>query len=476
MRNLRKLLLTLTVFTTTWAHAFVELEARQPLEVEGGILSPFWAQEYVGADLVKEDLRKIPGLQAVPFSILDNGFEKQHINLTREISFDIEADRGRKLTANHGTNVANIINGPGMISMSELVDYVQLRKVYPGAFYINAINEISTLPTPPQVISNSMGWPDGRITEMAKEMDAKGIIWVFAAGNDHPEAIDDFERTSAVISVGSYSPRGLQTVYSQESIELDILAPADDYQASINGRGEQGLFGATSGATPMVAGTIANLKALLPTLNRQQAELLLKRTALRSFHQLYSKTNKTGLLNSYKAVQVAMRIRLACHSDAECVRKEIDNKLNYRFAEVAMSPLTLQVCTDSSLKLAKDDMQTLRKNFFLNPQDTRFAKLLSCAYRNEGYSINSDYYDTQSLISSHPEMVQLKIQKQAIQAVTHDYTNSSALRDLELLDESFTQALQQALQTQTGMPSYNVEQYLERLKQVQAIKLGRQAK
>ncbi|WP_413574768.1 S8 family peptidase [Bdellovibrio sp. HCB290] len=471
MRNLRSLLLLLTALTSITAHAFVELETRTALDVEGGKLSPFWAQEYVGADLVKEELRKIPGLSPVPFSILDNGFEKAHIQLNHEIQVDGEADRGRHMTANHGTNVANIINGPGMISMSELVDYVQLRKVYPGAFYINAIDEIRKMATPPQIISNSMGWPDERLTRMAEEMDAKGIIWVFAAGNDHPEPVDDFERTSAVISVGSYSPRGLQTVYSQESSELDILAPADDYQASINGRGEQGLFGATSGATPMVSGTVANLKALLPTLNRRDAELILKRTALRSFHQLYSKTNKAGLLNSYKAVQVAIRIRQACASDAACVRKEIDNKTNYKFSVVAMSPNTLQVCADRSIQLQQQDMQILRKNFFLSSRDSRFAELLSCAYRNEGYSINADYYDTLKLIQTQPALVQKKIQQQAVLAVEHDYSNSPALRDLELLDSSFKAALLKAAQTGTGMGRYNVDQYLKRLQDIHPIQI-----
>ncbi|WP_413584415.1 S8 family serine peptidase [Bdellovibrio sp. HCB274] len=471
MKNLRLILTFLTVLSTSWVHAFVELETRQVLDVEGGKLSPFWAQEYVGADLVKEDLRKIPGLSPVPFSILDNGFEKAHINVTRDIQVDGEADRGRRLTANHGTNVANIINGPGMISMSELVDYVQLRKVYPGAFYINAVDEIHKLATPPQVISNSMGWPDERLTRLAEEMDAKGIIWVFAAGNDHPEPVDDFERTSAVISVGSYSPRGLQTIYSQESTELDILAPADDYQASINGRGELGLFGATSGATPMVSGTVANLKALLPTLNRADAELLLKRTALRSFHQLYSKSNKAGLLNSYKAVQVAIRIRQVCETDADCVRKEIGNRANYAFLPIALNPTVYNVCKDASLKLPKEDMQTLRKNFFLNSKDARFAKMLSCAYRNEGYSINSDYYDTLSLIQTNPSAVQKKIQNQAVAAVAHDYTNSPALRDLELLDGSFKEALLKAAASGTGMPRYNIELYLKRLEKVHPIQI-----
>ena len=63
-----KLLLLLSLLISCRVLAFVELEDRKALEVEGEKLTPFWAQEYIGADLVKEEMRQIPGLVKVPVS------------------------------------------------------------------------------------------------------------------------------------------------------------------------------------------------------------------------------------------------------------------------------------------------------------------------------------------------------------------------------------------------------------------------
>ncbi|WP_413557352.1 S8/S53 family peptidase [Bdellovibrio sp. HCB209] len=462
MFKARALFTSLILLASSLAHAFVELEARKPLDVEGSKLSPYWAQEYVGADLAKEELRQIPGLTPVPFAVYDGGFEKAYVNLIHDIPVDQEQDRGRRMRANHGTKVVNIINGPGMISVSELVDYVQLRRTSPGAFYFGAIEDISKLPVAPQIISNSMGWPGERITELTKMLDEHGLIWVLAAGNDHPTPIADYEVTPHVISVGSYSPRGLQTIYSQESKELDILAPADGYQASINGSGEADTFGATSGATPMVSGTIANMKALLPSLNRAEAETILKRTAIRSFNSLYSKVNHAKLLNSYKAVRVAMNLRAVCGQNVTCLSKEINNPKNYQFSALPLSSEAENICTNSKSVLNKEDMVALRKNALLNPAHVKFNQLLSCAHRNEGYSINADYFENLVLIYKAPRVLQNKIRQQAAEAVLKDYSESASLRDLELLDDSFKEALTKAIKADIGIGRFNAQNYLER--------------
>ncbi|UYL07792.1 S8/S53 family peptidase [Bdellovibrio sp. SKB1291214] len=469
--NLRRLVAPLILLLSSVAHSFVELEDRQPLDVEGGRLTPYWAQEYIGADLVKEELRRISDLKPVPFAIYDGGFEKQYIHLLRDIPVDREEDRGRKMRANHGTKVANLINGRGMISVSELVDYVQLRRVNPGAFYFQAIEEISKLQNPPMIISNSMGWPGEKVTALAEKLDHQGLIWVLAGGNNHPEPVESYEQTPHVIIAGSYSPRGLQTIYSQESKELDILAPSDDYLASINASGEADLFGATSGAAPLISGTIANLKALLPSLNRAQADLLLKRTAHPSLHRLYSNINHAGLLNSYKAVRVAMKVRELCDSEASCVAKELESKRNFTFPPLAMSDAIKSVCNNPTQVLNKEDTETLRKNFLLNSEKVEYSKMLACAYRNEGYSINADYYENMALIRTSPAKLQDKIRIQAGEAVIHNYSESAALRDLNLLDANFKKALQTAIKQDTGLGRFNAEIYLNRLKSIKPIQL-----
>lgn len=471
-----KLLLLLSLLISCRVLAFVELEDRKALEVEGEKLTPFWAQEYIGADLVKEEMRQIPGLVKVPVSVYDSGFEKDHIKLTRDIEVDTASGgMGEVGYGGHGTSVASLLNWPGMVSASEVVDFVQLRRVSPDIFYYSALQEVKSMSVRPWIISNSMGWETAEVTGYARQADQMGIIWVMAAGNSHPLKIEDHERLAPVISVGSYSPRGLQTIYSQESDQLDILAPGDDYQAAIDGMGQRALFGATSGATPLVTATIANVKSLLPSLGRSEIEFLLKKTALASFHSLYLPDNKTGLLNSYKAWKVAERLFAICGKDEACLQQQIRNGRNYVFKEARLTAKVEGVCAGKTV-LAKQEMNDLRRQYFLNPQITRYARLLSCAYGNEGYSVNADNYDSMVLIQSDPVAMQAKVRRQAVRAVQKNHVNSGALRDVQILDDSFREALVLALKDGHALYPSRAREFLEKYDQTGRVELSDRSK
>jgi len=469
MRDL--VVLLLSFLTALKAFAFVELENRTAVNVEGGKLTPFWAQEYIGADLVKKQMRELSIATRVPVAVYDIGFEKEFINLTFDIPVDRAMNGSRPIRAHHGTSVANIINGKGMMSVSENVDYVQLKRVSPAIYYLVGLKEMKETPLKPWVISNSMGWTAPKdILEMAKEVDQMGIIWVMASGNSHPDAIIDEERNAPVISVGSYSPRGLQTLYSQESDQLDILAPADEYQASIDAFGKDVLFGATSGATPLVSGSIANVKALMPLLTRGQVEFIIKATATKSLHSHYLMDNKTGLFNAYKMFQVVKRLKEQCGDDSACLHRQIANGANYAFVEIKMNENTQKIC-ESKATLPQDEMLKLRQNFLLNAHNTRFAKMLSCAYRNEGYSINADYYENITLIYNNPAALQKKIQRQAVEAVLKGYPNSAALRDMQLLEPTFKVVLQKVLKSKKEREGIHAQDLLDLYEATPKIKL-----
>lgn len=456
----RFLLSILSVSIASNAFAFVEMEMRKPVEMEDGTLTPFWAQEYIGADLVKEEMKALPNLRRIPFAVYDSGFEKKHIRLSFDIPVDTAFNGNRPVKGHHGTSVANIVNGTGMKSVSEIVDYVHLKRVSPAVFYFGVVKEMQTLPVKPQVISNSMGWTSPQVLELAQQVDQMGVIWVMASGNDHPEKIVEYERIAPVIAVGSYSPRGLQTRSSQESDQLDILAPADEYQASIDGNGAETLFGGTSGATPLVSGSIANIKSLLPGLTRQQVESLMKRTAIRSLHSYYSRTNKTGLFNAYKMFHVALRLKNICGDDGACLQKEIDQRKNYAFIPENLDTKSLMACQNKEA-LPKNSMENLRRNFLLNPNNTAYARLLSCAYRNEGFSINADYYENMALIYDSPGKLQEKIQKEAVKAIEQRYLESAALRDAEILNDSYKEALLKAIAEDSGIGAHRAKELLQ---------------
>ncbi|MFS4461003.1 S8/S53 family peptidase [Bdellovibrio sp. HCB2-146] len=454
------MLLTLSFLQLIPAQAFVELENRQPVEVEGELLTPFWSQEYIGADLVKKEMQKLTDLKTIPFAVYDIGFEQNFVRHSPQLVVDRAMNGSRFIKAHHGTSVANLINGPGMMSVSEVVDFVQLRRVSPALFYFGAVEDMLKLPVRPMIISNSMGWSSPEVKSLAQKVDQEGIIWVMASGNDHPQAIVEHERTAPVISVGSSSPRGLQTISSQESDQLDVLAPADEYQASIDGNGQVILFGETSGATPLVSGSIANIKALLPSLTRKQVEKLIKRTAYQSLHRFYSKTNKAGLFNAYKMFHVALRLKNICGESNACLEQEIGTKKNYLFSEEVLSAKTSNIC-ETSESLSQQEMETLRKNVLLATNPAPSAKLLSCAYRNEKYLINADYYENLAFIYTNPASLQKKIRQQAIEAVEKGYNESAALRDAELLDESYQDALLKVIANDQGIGAYRAKELLK---------------
>lgn len=460
---MKKTLISITLLLSLSSHSFVSMEDREAINVEGLRLSPFWATEFVGADLVKKKIKQRKDAMRVPFSIFDIGFEKDHIKRTIDINVDQAMNGHRRVTGNHGTSVANVINGAGLQSTTDIVDYVQLAKVSPAVFYFGAISALKKLEIKPMIISNSVGWSSEEVAKLAKEVDEMGIVWVLAAGNDYPEKMVDFESRAPVIKVGSYSPFGLQTIYSQESSELTIMAPGDEYLASIDGKGHKTLFGATSGATPIVSGTIANVKAILPSLTRIQVEKLIKKTAIRSLN-FYYREIKTGLFNGFKFFMAATVIKDKCESDLDCIDYEIENFKDVSFLEKRDHEQAIKYCSYESDTFSKDGLDSLREDFLLNPSDEKLPLLLSCVYQRAGLSLNAKFYKNIYLIYHDPKKMMKEIGEQANAAIEKGYGLSSSLRDIELYNEVTFELLEEVVQNDKGIGAYHAKEILERAK------------
>lgn len=178
---------------------------------------------------------------------------------------------------------------------------------------------------------------------------------------------------------------------------------------------------------------------ILPDLTRIQAETILKATAFRSFHSYYSQENKTGLLNSYKAFKVVQRLRDRCGFDAACVDTEIQKKETYRFEVSSPDEKIRGICKSREI-LPQEQMKELRRQQLLG-DDPVYSRLLGCAYRNEGYSINADFYFNLWMMQKAPQRLQQKIQKLAVEAIERGNYQSAALRDPSVLNEEYRAAL-----------------------------------
>lgn len=465
-----KVLLLSALFSVT-AHGFIQMEDRAAVLVEGELLTPFWATEYIGADLVKAEMNQRHDIERVPFAIYDTGFEEDFVNNSLGIQVDVAKNGRRKIIGHHGTNVANIINGEGLQSVSDVVDYVQLKNVSPAVFYFSAVREIKSLSKKPMVISNSVGWSGSSLQELPRYVDDLGIVWVLASGNEYPEEMSKGESEAPVVLVGSYSPSGQQTIYSQESKNLAILAPADEYMAATDGKGQKVMFGATSGATPLVSATIANAKSIMPSLNRTQAISLIKKTAIRSLN-FYYRENKTGLFNAYKFFSAVSEIKEVCQTDLECIEREIQSFKDLKTKVVREHKTAREYCSGQEKSMTNEALNELRKDFLRSPQNSQLSMLLSCIYKKAGYLANAHYYENINLIYHNPRGLQEKIRNKALLAIRHDYKNSSSLRDLELLEDNFSNVLEKIIESGEGVDPYTAKSLLKRFNETPKVLLN----
>ncbi len=125
---------------------------------------------------------------------------------------------------------------------------------------------------------------------------AAGVAVVVAAGNDDEDA-NGFTPASCggVITVGATTLQGERAYYSNYGDRIDVMAPGGDLDDDSDGDGEPdgvystvqnasgepdyAYFEGTSMASPHVAGVVALLKSIRPTLSGSEARDLLQRTA-----------------------------------------------------------------------------------------------------------------------------------------------------------------------------------------------------
>ena len=190
-----------------------------------------------------------------------------------------------------------------------------------------------------------------------------------------------------------------------------ILAPSDDYILSADNQGVLRQFGGTSGAAPLVTGSLAGFEWISgyhPTA--KEAKILLEKTAVPHSPPPAGKSGK-GVLNSYKLGMTAKRLKKLCGSDSQCFKQKIRDPDTYKFPEDRKLPEILdkvfpkcsrKTCAppgggaadfDSASCAEKSDVfKRLRKASLLNPSNKELQRQLSCIYAVAGFTKNSEHY------------------------------------------------------------------------------------
>ncbi|MBN7798211.1 S8 family peptidase [Parahaliea mediterranea] len=154
----------------------------------------------------------------------------------------------------------------------------------------------------------------------------RGVIVVAAAGNENSSQPSYPAAYPGVISVGAVGPDGVRAPYSNFGATLDLVAPGGDMGVDLDGDGntdgvistvgsdtgsgvsyEIGLQQGTSMASPHVAGVIALMKAVRPSLTPAELDqwLLQGRLTMDLGEAGWDGQYGHGLLDAAKAVRTA---------------------------------------------------------------------------------------------------------------------------------------------------------------------------
>ena len=372
-----------------------------------GKLSDYWAQELIGSDLLREELKKTtpPDIENW-IAVFDSNRINHNIHVSNLISDEGAHAVLPELTEREAPFI-NVNKGPvyeeGYKSTLALYE-----TSHPGDYLFGFKNRA------PHYINNSMGWKNSEdiyeVFEKLSSAKTSPSVVVVSSSNRFPDRLDDMKEQASrdfdVIIVGSFSPKGFVSDFSQSGKEVSVLAPSDNWITSAGEQGEYEIFGGTSGATPLVTGSLASFEWLSgyhPTA--QEAKILLEKTAFPTLHSHEKpRINGAGLLNSYKLGEVAKRLKKKCRGKGvSCFQEEIRKDENYHFSEdkdlkeelskvfpsCGFGKESSEVLSKvSSCEEKKEMFNRLRRSVLLNPR-SELLRSLSCIYKGAGFSQNA---------------------------------------------------------------------------------------
>ena len=273
----------------------------------------FYAQNGIDANahIHTEKLLDTYSGKGVKVAIIDNGLDVNHEDLEGAVIASYSIETGTSDVAHtvaneyHGTAVTGLIaarsNAIGIKGIASGVEIIFLK-------YKENMSDSETVELfakaeefGADIISNSWGTYD--VSEVVKEKiidlskngrGGKGIIIVFASGNDDINMGNDESAIPEVIAVGASDKDNLRTFYSNYGVNLDVVAPGGYYLGitSLDDAGSKGgsdtdyllyddsnAFIGTSASAPIVSGVIALMLEKNPNLTRIQIEQILHDTS-----------------------------------------------------------------------------------------------------------------------------------------------------------------------------------------------------
>ena len=358
-------------------------------------LDAFWAQEYMGVDLLRKRLEAFGGIQ-----VTSNDIQVWDTHVYR-----------------HGHYVSNLIAGPfpsAVIPRAWAIPITKVEEVHgsPDHLYKKAYEQCRG--HCPYYIQNSMYWYGS--TTIARHifyaMNRREGTLTITGANNNDEFVEKekagMAKNKRLIIAGSVDPLGDPSPLSSYSINTTISVPADKWIRSYSFRGHPISFGITSATSPTTGALMAFTALTGYPLNGVQAQTLLAKTAIHFPRLPSSNSMGAGILNVYKIGAVAFKLRDICQNDQTCVASYIDSDTTYNFnltqersvlltkaqhvfptCFVESSVLSLP---DTSCEEKHETLEELRKLAFLNPSDKDIWQIISCINRENGLTTHAEFY------------------------------------------------------------------------------------
>jgi len=266
----------------------------------------------------------------IKIAIIDDGLDTNHEDLENAIvsTYDIvsKSSNVEHLNQNdqHGTAVTGIIgaraNEKGIlgIAYNSGIIFLKHKENMSDSETIELFNKAEEFGA--DIISNSWGTYNvspavkDKIQDLAiNGRNGKGMLIIFAVGNDNQDMGNDESAIPEVIAVGSMDTDNTRAWYSNYGENLDILAPGGNGIGitTLDPTGIKGLsildedyllhddpnsFVATSASAPIISGIIALMLEKNPNLTRIQIEDILKNSSdkIGSFNYENGRNNYYG--------------------------------------------------------------------------------------------------------------------------------------------------------------------------------------
>ncbi|MEO0107670.1 MAG: S8 family peptidase [candidate division WOR-3 bacterium] len=263
------------------------------------------------------------GSSSVRVAVVDQGADYRHPDLSSSFEptlkgydFVDQDDDPLPVSTNeyHGTHVAGIIaaglgNGQGVAGWARVTLYsCRVLNDSGSGTNVDVADGIRWAADHGCRIANlSLGGTTGSATlrDAVTYAHDKGVLVIGAAGNDgngtlyYPGAYDHALAVAALDSIG------VRASYSNWGPELDLIAPGTGIMSTYPGSSYQFISG-TSMATPEVSGAAALLFSYRPDLSPDAARAILKASAIDMGDKGWDKYYGYGLVNAYRALQLAV--------------------------------------------------------------------------------------------------------------------------------------------------------------------------